>query len=177
MKWCATATPSHSLRVYLHSAQGLPGSSEALEELMSTVLGHLVQQDRVAKIADDLYVDGNTVAELFSNWGDVLQILFSDGFHLNASKTKVAPLSTSLLVWFWNNGAISLGLHNISPLATCAPPITLTALHSFIGSFNVFNRVLRCFSRYLTSLEAEVSGKQKRDKIVWSESLGKVLVN
>ena len=171
MKWCATPTPFRGLRVYLRSAQGMPGSSETLEELMSTVLGHLVQQGRVAKIADDLYVGGNTVAELCSNWADVLQILLSNGFHLNASKTKVALVYTSLLGWIWNNGGISLGAHMISPLATCAPPITVTALRSFIGSCNVFNRVLRGCSRYLTSLEAEISGKQKRDKIAWSESL------
>ena len=166
MKWCATPTPFHGLRVYLRSAQGMPGSSETLEELMSTVLGHLVQQGRVAKIADDLYVGGDTVAELYSNWASVLQILFSNGFHLNASKTKVAPMSTTLLGWIWNNGSISIGSHKISPIATCAPPSTVTALRSFIGSFKVFNRVLRGCSRYLTALEAEVSGKQKRDKIV-----------
>ena len=171
MKWCATPTPFRGLRVYLRSAQGMPGSSETLKELMSTVLGYLVQQGRVAKIADDLYVGGNTVAELYSNWADVLQILLSNGFHLNASKTKFAPVYTSLLGWIWNNGAISLGAHKISPLATCAPSITVTALRSFICSFNVLNRVLRGCSHYLTSLEAEISGKQKRDKIVWSEPL------
>ena len=142
-KWCATPTPFRGLRVYLRSAQGMPGSSATLEELMSTVLGHLVQQGRVAKIADDLYVGGNTVAELYSNWADVLQILLSNGFHLNVSKTKVAPLYTSLLGWIWNNCAISLGVHKIFPLATSVPPITVTALRSFIGSFNVFNRILR----------------------------------
>ena len=32
MKWCATPTPYHGLCVYLRSAQGMPGSSETLEE-------------------------------------------------------------------------------------------------------------------------------------------------
>ena len=58
MKWCVTPTPFRGLQVYLRSAQGMPGSSETREERMSTVLRHLVQLGRVAKIADDLYVGG-----------------------------------------------------------------------------------------------------------------------
>ena len=56
MKWCATPTPFKGLRVYSVSAQGTPGSSETLEEMMCTVLGPLIQEGVVAKIADDLYV-------------------------------------------------------------------------------------------------------------------------
>ena len=51
MKWCATPTPFRGLRVFLRSAQGMPGSSETLEELMSTILGHYIQEGKVANIA------------------------------------------------------------------------------------------------------------------------------
>ena len=171
MKWCATPTPYRGLRVYLRSAQGMPGSSETLEEMMCTVLGQLIQQGKVTKIADDLYVGGNTVDELYANWAEVLQALHANNLRLKASKTKIAPTSTSLLGWNWHNGTISIGAHKISPLATCPPPVTVTAMRSFLGAYKVFNRVLRGCSRYVETLEAALHGKQKCDKIIWTASL------
>ena len=44
MKWCATQTPYRGLRVYVVACQGLPGSSEWLEELLSLLLGSLIQK-------------------------------------------------------------------------------------------------------------------------------------
>ena len=67
MKWCATPTPFKGLRVYTVSAQGMPGSSETLEEMMCAVLGPLIQEGSVAKIADDLYVGGEDIPSLFRN--------------------------------------------------------------------------------------------------------------
>ena len=51
MKYCG-------VRVYVRSAMGMPRSETALEELTCRVLGHLVQEGVVAKIADDLYCGG-----------------------------------------------------------------------------------------------------------------------
>ena len=55
MKYCGVATPFHGVRVYALAAMGMPGSETALEELMCRVLGHLLEEGKVAKIADDLY--------------------------------------------------------------------------------------------------------------------------
>ena len=52
---------------------GMPGSETALEELTCRILGDLVQQGVVAKLADDLYVGGNTPSDLLDNWIKVLQ--------------------------------------------------------------------------------------------------------
>ena len=54
---------------------GMPGSETALEEMMCRVLGDSLQDGTVTKLADDLCCDGNTIAELFSNWERVLQAL------------------------------------------------------------------------------------------------------
>ena len=43
---------------------GMPGSETYLEELMSRVLGNLIQEGCVAKIADDLYFGGNSPVEV-----------------------------------------------------------------------------------------------------------------
>ena len=51
---------------------GMPGLETALEEVMCRVLGPLLQDGSVAKIADDLYYGGNSPQELFHNWKRVL---------------------------------------------------------------------------------------------------------
>ena len=63
MKYCGVVTPFKGIRVYTRSAMGMPGSETALEELMSRVLGDLIQEGIVAKLADDLYCGGNTPEE------------------------------------------------------------------------------------------------------------------
>ena len=72
MKYCGVATPFKGVRVYVRSAMGMAGSETALEEVMCRVLGPLLQDGSVAKIADDLYCGGNTPQELPHNWRRVI---------------------------------------------------------------------------------------------------------
>ena len=64
MKYCGVVTPSKGVCVFTHCAMGIPGSETALEELMCRVLGDLLQEGCVAKIADNLYCSGNSHQEL-----------------------------------------------------------------------------------------------------------------
>ena len=91
MKWCGTPTPYRGLRVYQVAAQGMPGSSESLEEMLCLVLGDFVKEGWVAKIADDLSVGATTIDELSVNWSKVMHALFHNGLKLKADKTLIAP--------------------------------------------------------------------------------------
>ena len=170
-KWCATPTPFRGLRCYLVSAQGMPGSSETLEELLTTVFGHLIQRGVVAKIADDLNVGGQTISEAFDTWVEVLDLLIANGLTLKAPKTVIFPTTTQILGWNWSNGSISASEHKISPLVTCEEPKTVTDLRSFIGAYKFFNRLVKGCARFLGNLESAIVGKQKRDKIEWNTQL------
>ena len=55
MKYCGVVTPFRGVRVYTRSAMGMPGSKTALEELTCRVLGYLLEEGVVVKLADDLY--------------------------------------------------------------------------------------------------------------------------
>ena len=172
MKWCGTQTPYRGLRCYAVSAQGMPGSSETLEEMMCTILGQMVRDGHAAKIADDLYVGSSvSIEDLLDNWRKALMAIRQCGLKLKSSKTHVAPKETQMLGWDWKGGQISACSHKITPLATCKPPETATAMRSFIGAYKVFNRVLRGCSQFLADMELSISGKQKTEKIVWTESL------
>ena len=170
MKWCGTPTPFKGLRVYTVAAQGMPGSSESLEEMLCTVLGHLVKQGYVAKIADDLNVGGSDIQDLYHNWREVLMSLHQSGLGLKAEKTVIAPGKVQILGWDWCGGKISATKHKITPLISCEPPKTVTAMRSFIGAYKTFNKVVKRCTSYLGPLEEMICGKQKHEGLQWSES-------
>lgn len=60
MKYCGVATPFKGVRLYTRCSMGMPVSETSLEELMSRVLGELIQEGAVTKLADDLCCGGDT---------------------------------------------------------------------------------------------------------------------
>ena len=72
MKYCGVVTPFRGVRVYARSAMGMPGSETALEELLCRVLGDLLEEGVVAKLADDIYCGGNTLAESCRQWSAII---------------------------------------------------------------------------------------------------------
>ena len=157
--------------MYTRSAMGMPGSETALEELMCRVLGHLLEEGIVAKIADDLYCGGNSPQELLQNWKKVLQALHKCDLRLSASKTVINPQSTTLLGWVWNSGTLRASPHRITTLASCPEPDTVNRMRSFIGAFKVLSRVLSGCSALLAQLDDSVAGRKSKESIQWTDDL------
>ena len=171
MKYCGVVTPFKGVRLYARCAMGMPGSETALEELMCRILGDLLQEGVVAKIADDLYCGGSTPEEALSNWKRVLDALSRNSIHISAKKTVVCPKSTIILGWVWSQGTLSASTHKITALATCSPPDTVKGVRSFVGAYKVLSRVLKGCAQVLAPLEEVVAGKQSSAKIAWSDEL------
>jgi hypothetical protein len=171
MKYCGVVTPFRGVRVYVRSAMGMPGSETALEELMCRVLGDLLEEGIVAKIADDLYCGGNTPEELLQNWEKVLQALHKCNLRLSAVKTVINPKSTTILGWIWNCGTLKASPHRIASLASCSKPETVGRLRSFIGAFKVLSRVIPGCSALLSKLDEAAAGRQSKDKLQWTDEL------
>ncbi len=169
MKYCGVATPFRGIRVYARSAMGMPGSETALEELMSRVLGQLLKEGAVAKLADDLYCGGNTVEELLYNWRRVLQALAFNGLRLSATKTTIGPSCVSILGWIWKNGSLQASPHRIATLTSCVRPSTVKGLRSFIGAYKVLARVIPGCAGLLAPLDNIQAGQQSSDKISWTD--------
>ena len=118
-------TPFRGVRVYSCSAMGMPGSETALEELLCRVLGYLLEERVVAKLADDISYGGNTIAELQRNVGRLLQCFTDSGLRLSATKTTICPAKTMILGSVWNLGTIQASSHRIATLASCDMPLTV----------------------------------------------------
>ena len=171
MQFCGVATPFRGVRVYTRCAMGMPGSETALEELMCRVLGDLLQDGVVTKLADNLYCGGNSPQELLHNCSRVLDALDRCDLRLSAKKTRVCPSSTTILGWVWSQGTIRASPHRIATLSYCAPPQTVLGLRSFIGAFKVLGRVIPQSSKVLAPLESHIAGRKSQESLSWSENL------
>ena len=155
---------------------GLPGTEVALEELTNLLFGHMVQKGKVAKLADDLFVGGDTVEDLFRNVEEVLDILQDNNLKLKAKKTYVAPKSVNLLGWVWSSGRLEASPHKLCALSECEPPPTVKALKSWVGAYRHLSRVVKNYGALLLPLENMISGKYVKEtaatsKITWTDEL------
>ena len=171
MKYCGVATPFRGIRVYTRCAMGMPGSETALEELMCRVLGDLLVEGVVVKLADDMYCGADTPQALLQNWSRVLQALASNGLHLSPSKTTVCPKTTTILGWVWSEGTLKASPHRVTTLATCSPPSTVKGMRSFIGAYKMLSRVLPNCASYLCPLDSSIAGLKSPDRIKWTDEL------
>lgn len=171
LKYCGVSTPFKGIRVYTRSAMGMPGSESYLEELLSRILGDMIQEGYVAKIADDLYCGGDSIEQLLSNWCRLLEHLANNNLRLSAPKTVICPATTTILGWIWSKGTLSASPHKLSALSAVDPPMTVRGLRSFIGAFKVLSRVLKGYAEYLHPLDTIVAGRGSNEKIEWSESM------
>ena len=171
MKFCGVAAPFKGTRVYCRAAMGMPGSETALEELMCRVVGTMVQEGSVAKLADDLYCGGNTLSELLATFTRLLEALAKCGLRLSAKKTVICPMSTTVLGWIGQQGSISASPHRISTLSQAKPPVTVKGMRSFIGAFKFLSRVLPGCAFIIAPLDDAIAGKASNEKLDWTEEL------
>ena len=142
LKYCGIATPFRGIRVYTRSAMGMPGPEIALEEMVCHILGDLIQEGCVTKLADNLYCGGDSPETVLSNCRRVLESLDCCNLCLSPTKTLICPKSTTILGWIWSQGNLSASPHCITVLSSCPPPHDVKGLCSFIGAYKVFSRVL-----------------------------------
>ena len=147
---------------------GIPGSEIALEELMCRILGDLLQEGCVAKIADNLYRGGNSHQELLLNWRKVLNRC---NLRLSPAKTIILQASTTILGWIWSQGLICPSPHRVAALASCEPPKNGRGLCAFVGSYKMLGRVLSEAAKLLAPLDSLKAGRQSQDTISWSDEL------
>ena len=170
-KYCGVHTPYKGLLVYNRGVMGLPGVEVALEELTCLLLGEFVKKGSVAKIADDLFIGGNTVEELKNNFHQVLQKLLENNIKLSATKTVIAPKSVIILGWMWSAGQLTATPHRLSALATCPEPDTVSSMKSYLGAYRFLSRVIQRHANLLAPLENAIKGKDSKDKLIWSDEL------
>ena len=99
------------------------------------------------------------------------QISLENNLGLNASKTVILPLQTTILGWIWSSGKLRASPHRLAALSQVQPPSTVQGLRSFIRSYKSLSRVLLGYAKLLDPLDQATAGKQSRNKLVWNDSM------
>ena len=129
-------SPFGGLRMFLRSIQGLVNQMEELDELLSKILKDELMEGIVARIADDLFVGGNTKEEAIENWTKVLSRLDSCNIKLSATKTHIFPSSVDLLEWVWKQGGkVCPSPHKQLALRDAEEPAKVKDMRSYVGLF------------------------------------------
>ena len=72
IKYLGTVHPFKGVKVYTCDPQGLKGASERSYEKLLRIYGDMVQNGKLAQMADGLHVLGETVPDLVLNYNQVL---------------------------------------------------------------------------------------------------------
>ena len=90
---------------------------------------------------------------------------------MSDSKTVIAPRSTTILGWIWEQGILRANPRHFAALSTREVPVTVKALRPFIGAMKVLSRVIPGCSSLLATLDSAIAGKDSSDKISWNDDM------
>ena len=72
IRYLGTVHPFKGLRVYTVDPQGLKGASERSYDKLLRINGDLIQDGRLAQMADGLHILGDSIDQLYDNYEEVL---------------------------------------------------------------------------------------------------------
>ena len=170
-KYLGTVHPFKGLRVYTCDPQGLKGASERSYEKLLRIYGDLIQDGKLAQMADGLHVLGNTVQDLLKHYREVLERADCCNLTFKPSKVIVCPRDINLFGWQLRGHKWFPTAHTTSTLANATPPTTVKQLRSFLGSFKQLSPSLPNYATTIHALEQVVAGKKSAEKIVWTNDL------
>ena len=171
LKYLGTIHPYKGLRIYTCDPQGLKGASERSYEKLVRIFGDMVQNGQLAQMADGLHVLGDSIAQLATNYVEVLSRAEDCGLTFKPSKVIVCPRSIKLFGWELRDHVWYPTAHTISALANAQPPTTVKKMRSFLGSFKQLSASLPDYAKVVHSLEQLVGGKASAERIVWTDDI------
>ena len=171
IKYLGTVHPFKGLKVYTVDPQGLKGASERSYEKLLRIYGDMIQDGKLAQMADGLHVLADSIPDLLNYYEEVLTR--ADLCHLTfkPSKVIVCPKVVNLFGWILNDQTWLPTPHIISSLANASTPSTVKQLRSFLGSFKQLSSSLPKYAPTIHALERMVSGKQSAEKLKWTDEL------
>ena len=174
--WLGVQTPFGGLRVISRSGQGLAGMHEELDELTAKVLKDEMKQGICVKIADDVYVGGDSQEEAVANYIRILEKLHNANLKISPSKTLIFPKETDILGWVWKEGGqLQASPHRKLALANTKVEniVKVHDMRSWIGLFKTLHIVTPHISHVLAPFEEAVAGRDSKDLFVWNFELEK----
>ena len=165
-------TPYKGIFAYVTGAQGMPGMSEHLDNVLDATIGDLIQMNKAFKIHDQIYIGGQDFDSFLSNVEEVFDRLAEAGLRLGTDKTIIGVYSSVIYGKLWHNGTLAPSQHKITNLAKVPIPETVGKLRSFIQGAKINSECLKGLAASLAPFGKLVgSDKSKHEKVQWNPSL------
>ena len=171
IQYLATPHPFKGLRVYTCEPQGLKNASEHAYERLARIYGDLCMDERMTRMADGLFVLGDTMDQLITNFKEVLHRARLCNIKFKPSKIIIAPVNTILFGWEKVGEGWRPTTHTISPLISAQQPSTVKQMRSWLGSFKQLSNSISNYAVLLSPLEEVVGGRASAERIVWTAEL------
>ena len=173
-QYLATVHPFKGLMVYTVEPQGLLNSGEHAYERLARIYGDMCSDERMTRMADGIYVLGNTFKELYDNLYEVFKRAQTANLTFKPSKIIICPRDTILFGWRKSGTAWIPTQHTTLPLVNATCPLTVKQLRSWIGAYKQLSACIKNYAIPLTRLEKLTgSDKSSSTRIEWTEELRK----
>ena len=172
-QYLATMHPFKGVLVYSCMPQGVKGASETSYERIERIFGDMVQEDRMATMADGLYPKGMSVLEVLENYAEVLRRAALCGLTFKPTKTIICPRRTELFGWDLDDGKWMPTVHTKSTLAAYEKPKTAKQLRSYLGAWKQLSSCISDYAAKLHPLEMMIAGKASKEWLTWTEETEK----
>ena len=170
-QYLATPHPFKGLRLYVCEPQGLRNASEHAYERLARVYGDLCAEEKMTRMADGLFVLGDTLEDLLANFQEVLSRARLCGMTFKPSKVVIAPINTVLFGWQKVGAGWRPTTHTISPLTKADPPSTVKKLRSWLGAYKQLTECVPNHAIVIGPLEQIVGGRASAERITWTDAL------
>ena len=98
-QYLGTVHPFKGTMVYVVEPQGLRNASEHGYEVLARVYGDMCQTGAMTRMADSVFVLGDTYDELAMNYSEILSRAQKSGLTFKPGKVVICPQSTVLFGW------------------------------------------------------------------------------
>ena len=172
-QYLATPHPFKGLRVYTCEPQGLKNASEHAYEKLARIYGDLCGEEKMTRMADGLFILGETLEDLEANFIEVLSRARLCGLTFKPSKVVIAPVNTLIFGWKKIGDGWKPTSHTTSPLTKADPPITVKQLRSWLGSYKQLTNCISHYATLLGPLEDIIGNRASAERITWTAELVK----
>ena len=173
-KWCCILTPFGGLRFFKRGIQGLINQSEELDELLANIFNNMQTKGKLVKLADDLFLGGNTVDEALTNFDELLSICKLNNLKLSPGKTFFLPSSVDVMSWIWSEGGtLSPSPHRKQALQAVQMDDlqTVKDVRSWVGLYKTFLYHTPNLTKIMDPFDKITGDKDSNDNITWTTEL------
>ena len=169
--WLGVMHPFLGPMCYTTSPQGLRNSSEFSYDRLARVFGEMIRQKRLTRMADGLFVLGDTEKELLTNYLETIERCSQANLSLKPAKCSIAPKSAVIFGWKIESGEWTPQEHVVSSLCRAELPTTVKQLRSFNGAVKQLSEAVPQYAVLLHPLEKIIGARGSAEKITWNDEL------